>query len=29
MNSSLSTTGKTKIKIVLLGNQGVGKSCII
>jgi GTPase SAR1 family protein len=29
MNSSMSTSGKTKIKIVLLGNQGVGKSCII
>lgn len=30
MNNSVSTmTGKTKIKIVLLGNQGVGKSCII
>ena len=30
MNNSVSTmTGKIKIKIVLLGNQGVGKSCII
>lgn len=30
MNQSASTlTGKTKIKIVLLGNQSVGKSCII
>ena len=30
MNQSASTmTGKTKMKIVLLGNQSVGKSCII
>ena len=30
MNNSVSTvSGKTKIKIVLLGNQSVGKSCII
>jgi len=30
MNHSVSTlTGKTKIKIVFLGNQSVGKSCII
>lgn len=30
MNNSVSTmTGKTKIKIVLLGNQAVGKSSII
>ena len=30
MNNSVSTaTGKTKIKIVLLGNQSVGKSSII
>lgn len=30
MNSSASTaTGKTKIKIVFLGNQSVGKSSII
>lgn len=30
MNNSITTTsGKTKIKIVLLGNQSVGKSCII
>ncbi len=30
MNHSISTmTGKTKLKIILLGNQGVGKSSII
>jgi GTPase SAR1 family protein len=30
MNNSVSTTsGKTKLKIVLLGNQSVGKSSII
>lgn len=30
MKNSVSTmSGKTKIKIILLGNQGVGKSCII
>ena len=30
MNNSVSTmSGKIKIKIVLLGNQSVGKSCII
>lgn len=30
MNNSVSTmNGKTKIKIVLLGNQSVGKSSII
>ena len=30
MNNSVSTmTGKTKLKVVLLGNQAVGKSSII
>jgi GTPase SAR1 family protein len=30
MNNSVSTmTGKTKIKIVFLGNQSVGKSSVI
>lgn len=30
MNHSISTmTGKTKLKIILLGNQGVGKSSLI
>jgi len=30
MNHSVSTmTGKIKIKIVFLGNQNVGKTCII
>jgi GTPase SAR1 family protein len=30
MNNSVSTmSGKTKLKIVLLGNQSVGKSSII
>jgi GTPase SAR1 family protein len=30
MNHSISTmSGKTKLKIILLGNQNVGKTCII